>query len=93
MSTVNFNVTRGYTSIAGPGSTAAIVTVNRACQYQFSTLMPNASSGGHHIDFNQSVELNSMGSGVYMWVKSEFDNSVAILTLNSDAVIAITKNQ
>lgn len=93
MSTVNFEVTSAYKAIAGPGSTQAIVTVNRSCQYYFSATKPDASNGGHHVDFNQSIELNSMGTGVYMWIKSEFDDSMVILTLNSDAVIAITKNQ
>ncbi len=82
-----------YVSVAGPGSTNAILTVSGPSQYVFSATQPSASMVGHHINFDQSVSLDSMGDGIYMWLKSEYANGTAIITLTSDAVFVITKNQ
>lgn len=88
MSTADIAIsTTAYTQIAGPGSVAATVTTTRPAQYAFSATQPAITVVGHHLEPNSSVPLGTMGTGIYMWMISEFANAVAIITLGVDATI------
>lgn len=59
-----------YTQILGPGGNGYLLSAYQPMQCAFATTIPAPTVVGHTIQQQQQTSIDSIGSGVYLWCKS-----------------------
>lgn len=60
-----------YTQITGPSGNGYAITPYLLSQCVFATSQPSVSTVGHKIAAGETLSVDLMGSGIYLWCKSD----------------------
>lgn len=75
-----------YTAITGISGSRSAFTPALPAQCVFATSQPSASASGHSFQQNQTIPVNSLGSGIGLWCKSiNTGNNFISVTTSTDA--------